>query len=92
MFKIFISILITIALFQKSNVSPCNTSTLKDCVSRSGAAPTLNEVFPPPQIEHAISFSVVDGSLPYNPTVIRPSSITYMKIKGGLIDVEQLFP
>ena len=86
-------VLIIIALYRNTNVAPCKSSTGEECLASQREVPIQQpQVFTEPQMENEMSLSAVDKSRPFNPQIMRPSSITYMKIKGGWIDIEQLFP
>jgi hypothetical protein len=93
MFKIFILIIVIIALYRNFNALPCEKSRVEECVFREKAKLTDPQVFVEPQMVNDISVSTVDVSrTPNLQPMRRPEGISWTRIKGGWIDIEQLSP
>ena len=90
MLKIFMPILIIFLPFRNFNVAHSKKLTVRERVAAHGAVPTPPRVMTKQQIEREISFSEIDGNRPFHAQIMSPSSISYTKIKGGWIDIEQL--
>ena len=93
MSKIFILIIVVIALYRSFNALPCKESRVEECVVSEKAKFRDPQAFVEPQMVNDISVSNVDVSQPPNlQPMRRPEGISWTRIAGGWIDIEQLSP
>ncbi|HET9278431.1 MAG TPA: hypothetical protein VFN95_09585 [Flavitalea sp.] len=93
MSKIFILIIVVIALYRSFNALPCKESRVEECVVSEKAKFRDPQALVEPQMVNDISVSNVDVSQPPNlQPMRRPEGISWTRIAGGWIDIEQLSP